>query len=177
MDIASDWPRTGQHLSNLPQLVEVHDACSVDKQLRPYPGSYARQPTYPGGQWGQTPTERRSVAVQTIDGGAESIEAFAASPLHQRDAVVAMDALVMVSRASLTSGERRHQLILLPPGRVEEFARIVVAVRQQVTTAVQLRDQAMGHRFLPGVHGRYLPRLGHRAIRPNRVQLIAFRHD
>jgi hypothetical protein len=85
----------------------------------------------------------------------------------------------MVPLARVGVPRRHHQLVARLPGLVEQFARVVVSVRQQVAAA-PARPQATEHLARDGrlAHFQrgYFPLVGQGSVRPSRVQLVALGH-
>src|SRR5215471_10780183 len=147
----------------------------VDEQLCPHPGADALQTTHPGWQGAQTSAERRRVPEDTLNLRPQLIERLTIFMLHQIDAVQPVRALVVLATTRmLRLAKRGQQLVALRSGPIVQIARIVFTIGQQVTTAMQLPDQAVSDLLLADVQGRDLPGLRQGVQRPNRVQFIAF---
>src|SRR5262249_25444429 len=132
----------------------------VDEQLRPHPSADALQATHPGRQGSQTSAERRRVPEGTLNLRSQLVERLTIFMVHQLDAVQPVRALVMLATTGmLRLAKRGQQLVALRKGPVVQIARIVFAIRQQVTTAMQLPDQAVGDLLLADIQGRDLPGL------------------
>lgn len=122
----------------------------------------------------QSAGEAGAVAELALDVAAQAVEYGVPAVLEKVDGQSSIRAGVAMDEAACLTARRQQAMAML--GRpVKELIRVITGIAQQVAAVVESFDELPGHGLFADVHRRDDPSDRQGRLRPDRMQLVAFR--